>query len=332
MDSFSKESVVEHKLLSTLAVIRNKQHNAFFWQLIHRNFPFYVLWIKDQLFRGKNPFTTKKQLTLFIKYCQQCAPQPICMPLLNKSIDVSIIIPAYNQWPTTLACLNSILAHNEPTVNYEIILADDCSTDETIHAAKTFPGLIVVRTPQNMGFLRNCNYATQHARGRYILLLNNDTIVLPNWLSSLCSIMDNDHTAVIAGSKMLHPNGTIQEAGAQLFKDGSIVHVGDGWHRKTPIFNIARDVDYISGCCILIRKSFWDEIGGFDERYHEAYFEDCDIAMTAKAKNLRVIYQPQSEIIHFRHRSYANIEKNHTELKKKNNDIFLEKWFINIGG
>ena len=77
-----------------------------------------------------------------------------------------------------------------------------------------YPGLRVIRSGENLGFLRNCNQAAQVARGRHILLLNNDTLVLPGWLTSLFDLMEKDDSAAIVGSKMLYPDGLVQEAGA----------------------------------------------------------------------------------------------------------------------
>lgn len=273
------------------------------------------------------PVLANNKLKSFIKHCQQLPPRPVLFPDTDKSIDVSIIIPVYNQWKLTQACINSILETCDGRVNYELILADDCSTDDTINADSYYPGLIIVKTDKNVGFLRNCNNAARKARGRHFVLLNNDTIVLPNWLAALYDTMEKDDSAAIVGSKILNPGGTIQEAGAVLFRDASDFHVGKGRNRLKPIYNIRRETDYIAGCSILIRKSFWDSVGGFDLRYEEAYFEDIDIAMTARAQGMRVIYEPCSELIHFQHKSYSFKAKNrHNILSNVNKKFFLEKW------
>jgi GT2 family glycosyltransferase len=90
-----------------------------------------------------------------------------------------------------------------------------------VRASEIFPGLRVERTLSNLGFLRNGNNAAKRARGRYLVLLNNDTIVLPGWLKGLYQTMENDPDIAIAGSKLLYPDGFLQEAGALICQDGN---------------------------------------------------------------------------------------------------------------
>ena len=246
-------------------------------------------------------------IPLFIDHCNASAPVPL--PTYDPSIvpDVSIIVPVFNKWPLTRACLNSIaLTSADSGVRYEVILADDGSADETVNAAGIYPGLRVARTTKNVGFLRNCNNAATHARGRYIVLLNNDTIVLPNWLKALYQAMENDPGIAITGAKLLYPDGLVQEAGGALFQDGSAVNYGRYKDRDLPIFNIPREVDYITGASIIIRTDFWRSVGGFDERYKNAYCEDSDLAMSARSHGMCVWYQPTSEVVHFEHQTYQD--------------------------
>ena len=240
-----------------------------------------------------------------------------------ERIDISIIIAAYNQWKYTKACLNSVLHAHSEGIQYELILADDCSTDETTTAALIYPGLKVIRTNKNVGFIKNCNHAAQFARGQYIVLLNNDTLVLPNWLTSLYQTLESDETIAIAGSKMLYHTGRIQEAGSVLFRDGTASQIGKGYPRDTPLFSWQRETDYVSGCSLMVRASFWKQVAGFDEQYHHAYYEDTDLAMRARALGMRVVYQPLSEVIHFEHKTYASIWRKYLSANRK---IFLKKW------
>src|SRR5262249_14234006 len=236
--------------------------------------------------------------------------------------------PVHNHWQLTRACLNSIVETSLcDGIRCELILADDGSSDETLQAAQLYGGLKVVRTDKNVGFLRNCNNAARHARGRHILFLNNDTVVLPGWLAHLYRTMEDDDSAAIAGSKLLYPDGLIQEAGAVLFNNGAAHNVGRGYARHTPVFNIKREPDYISGTSIWVRRSFWDAVGGFDERYKDAYCEDPDLAMTARSRDLRVMYQPASEVVHFEHQTYADQAPSHeATLQRQNIQRLVQKW------
>lgn len=276
-------------------------------------------------------------LALYCDHHAGAAPAAVPVVAEGAAIDVSILIPAYNQWHLTRACLNSIIETSRGCgVAYEILLADDGSSDDTVHAAALYPGLRVVRTPSNLGFLRNCNHAARQARGQHILLLNNDTVVLPGWLKALHQTMAADPRIAIVGSKMLYPDGHIQEAGGGLLANGDGVSIGrwtvEAGHtrpvdRDHPAFNTERETDYLSGASILVRKSFWDLVGGFDERYQPAYCEDADLAMAARAQGLRVVYQPASEIVHFEHQSYAEqADANHRQLMAKNKHLLVDKW------
>jgi len=268
-------------------------------------------------------------LQLLIDYCKTLKPRPMPSPSADEAVDVSIIIPVYNQWDYTRVCLNSILETCRTVgIRYEVILADDGSSDETTLAAKHYPGLRVIKTPNNVGFLRNCNHAAKHARGKHILLLNNDTVVLPGWLTALYQLMEEDESAAIVGSKLLYPDGTIQEAGAVLWNDGTVKNCGRSLSpRNEPNFAYVREVDYISACSILVRKSFWDSVGGFDELYENAYCEDCDMAMTARAQGLRVLYQPKSEVIHFENKSYTGERTDGFHpIQRANTQRLREKW------
>jgi len=266
---------------------------------------------------------------LFTEYCNSSPPIPLNFPADREiTVDISVIIPVYNQWAYTQACLNSISATCQSgDIRYEIILADDGSTDETISAVKHFPGLQVVSTPQNLGFLRNCNHAAKYAKGKYILFLNNDTVVLPSWMSTLYQLMESDDSAAIIGSKLLYPDETIQEAGAVLWNDGSACNCGRYLSRNSSSYAWVREVDYVSGASFLVRKSFWESVGGFDERYENAYCEDSDLAMTARANGMRVLYQPKSEVIHFEHKSYTGERSDYLlPVQRTNIQRLRDKW------
>ena len=267
-------------------------------------------------------------IELFIAFCNSSPPIQMIYPAEGESVDISVIIPVFNQWPYTLACLNSIAATSwGGDIQYEIILADDGSTDETRHAVKHFPGLRVVTTPQNLGFLRNCNNAATYARGKHILFLNNDTVVLPGWMSALYQLAESDDSAAIIGSKLLYPDETIQEAGAILWNDGTASNCGRYLLRNSPWYAYVREVDYVSGASFLVRKSFWESVGGFDERYENAYCEDADLAMTAHAKGMRVLYQPKSEVIHFEHKSYNGERSDYLlPVQRENIQRLCDKW------
>jgi len=211
---------------------------------------------------------------------------------------VSIVMPAYNGWDLTYKCLASI-KENTLGVSYEIIIGDDASTDETKNIKDYIKNIVVIRNEKNLEFLHNCNHAATYAKGKYILFLNNDTEVRPGWLSSMVDLMEKDETIGMTGSKLIYPNGKLQEAGAIIWKDASGWNFGHRQDPEAPEFNYVKEADYISGASILIRTDLWKKIGGFDSRYAPAYSEDSDLAFEVRKHGYKVVYQPLSEVIHY---------------------------------
>ncbi|MDO5415876.1 MAG: glycosyltransferase [Lachnospiraceae bacterium] len=240
---------------------------------------------------------------------------------------VSIVIPVYNQIHYTYACLLSILEHTKD-VSYEVIIADDVSTDATKDLGKYTENLVISRNSVNQGFLRNCNQAAMQARGRYIMFLNNDTQVTEGWLSSLVNLLESDPTIGMVGSKLVYPDGRLQEAGGILWSDGSGWNYGRLDDPDKAEYNYVKDVDYISGAAILLSVKLWKQIGGFDVRFAPAYCEDSDLAFEVRKAGYRVVYQPLSKVIHFEGVSNGT-DVNGTGLKRyqvENSRKLKEKW------
>lgn len=240
---------------------------------------------------------------------------------------VSIVIPVYNQIDYTYACLVSILEHTKD-VSYEVIIADDVSTDATKDLEKYTENLVISRNSVNQGFLRNCNQAAMRARGRYIMFLNNDTQVTEGWLSSLVNLIESDSTIGMVGSKLVYPDGRLQEAGGIIWSDGSGWNYGRLDDPDKAEYNYVKDVDYISGAAILLPLKLWKQIGGFDVRFAPAYCEDSDLAFSVRKAGYRVVYQPLSKVIHFEGVSNGT-DVNGTGLKRyqvENSRKLKEKW------
>jgi GT2 family glycosyltransferase len=239
---------------------------------------------------------------------------------------ISVIIPAHNQWPLTRGCLYSILRHGA-AVSFEVIVADDCSTDETRTMEQVVRNVRVVRNETNLHFLRSCNRAATFARGKYLLLLNNDTCVQAGWLDALVAVAEADQTIGIVGARLLFPDGRLQEAGGIVWRDGPPWIYGRWDDPTKPRYNRLRDADYVSGACLLVRRDLWEEIGGFDERYVPAYYEDTDLAFEARSRGYRVVYQPEAVVVHFEGASCGrDLTRGTKRYQVENQWKFREKW------
>lgn len=239
---------------------------------------------------------------------------------------VSIIIPVYNQFDYTYACIKSII-ETVKEVPYEIIIGDDMSTDRTKRIKKYISGICVNMNRTDHGFLMNCNRAAKLAKGDYIVFLNNDTQVKEEWLSSLVQLIESDDKIGMVGSKLVYPDGRLQEAGGIIWDDASGWNYGREQDANMPEYNYVREVDYISGASIMIHRNLWEQIGGFDPYFAPAYCEDSDLAFQVRQQGYKVMYQPKSVVVHFE--GVSNGTDLNAGLKKyqvENNRKFREKW------
>lgn len=241
-------------------------------------------------------------------------------------IEVSIIIPVYNEFDYTYNCIKSII-ENSKDVAYEIIVANDCSTDITSNIEQMVENVRLITTKENCRFLLNCNNAAKYAEGKYILFLNNDTQVQANWLKPLVELIESNADIGMVGSKLVYPSGLLQEAGGIIWKDASAWNYGNLNKPSNSEYNYVKEVDYISGAAIMIKKSLWNEIGGFDERYVPAYCEDSDLAFEVRKHGYKVMYQPLSVVVHFEGVSNGtDTSAGQKSYQIKNQKKFYDKW------
>ncbi|WP_051093410.1 glycosyltransferase [Sphingobium indicum] len=241
--------------------------------------------------------------------------------------DASIIIPVYNNVIDTLLCICSVLEYRA-SASYEIIVADDGSSDATPQLIATLGGVVrYLRQPRNYGFVGNCNEAAKQARGRHVVLLNNDTLVMPYWLDTLLDTFEMHDGVGLAGSKLINWDGTLQEAGGIYWNDGSAWNFGRGANARAAEFNYLKDVDYISGAAIAIPTDVWRAMGGFDEIYAPAYCEDSDLAFRLREAGYRTVLNPASEVLHHEGRSHGrDLNSGIKAYQVKNQETFLDRW------
>lgn len=222
---------------------------------------------------------------------------PFALPV-SSAPRVSVIIPVYGKLPYTLACLRSIARHGAETP-FEVIVVDDASPDGSTATLGQISGLRLLRNEHNLGFIGSCNAGATAAHGSHLLFLNNDTQVTPGWLDRLLDVFIEHPQCGLTGSRLVYPDGRLQEAGGIVFADASGWNYGRFEHPSDPRFLYRRDADYISGASLMVDAALFRQLGGFDSRYAPAYYEDTDLAFAVRAAGRRVIYQPESLVIHF---------------------------------
>jgi GT2 family glycosyltransferase len=239
---------------------------------------------------------------------------------------VSILIPVYGQLDVTIDCLRS-LAAVESRHSFEVIVLDDATPHQNMSMLESIPGLRYCRSDVNRGFLGNCNWGAEKARGRVILLLNNDTLVEPDFLDPLVDTLDSADDIGAVGSLLLYPDGVVQEAGGIVWSDGG------GWNygRHDPGSNTRnlwlREVDYCSGASLAVRRDLWEQLGGFDTRYAPAYYEDTDLCFSLRELGYRTMFQPLSRVVHLEGVSHGTDTSGGLKRKQvENQAVFAEKW------
>jgi GT2 family glycosyltransferase/glycosyltransferase involved in cell wall biosynthesis len=251
--------------------------------------------------------------------------RPLFLPTSTEPL-VSIVIPVHNGWELTHACLRSLAAESSK-VPYEVIVVDDASTDETPRRLENIDGIRVLHLDHNGGFLHAVNTGAGAAGGDFLLLLNNDVEVQPGWLDALVATAESDSNIGIIGARLIYPDGRLQEAGAIIWNDATGWNYGRYQDSKDPSFSFRRDVDYCSGACLLVRNDLWKKAGGFDAQFAPAYYEDADLAFSARALGYRVVYEPKSIVIHKEGSSYGtDASATKTSLMENNRKSFQDKW------
>lgn len=215
----------------------------------------------------------------------------------NKEPLVSIIIPAYNAMGVIKECLDSVLKINYS--RFKITVVDDNSQDDTADFIKNnYTNIDVFKTRKNLGFAAAVNLGIKKTSSDIIVLLNMDTAVDVMWLNPLVNALISDKTIGLVGSKILYPDGkTVQHAGGILRPNGLSVHIGKGEFDKRQ-YNDIRDVDYLTGASLGFRRDILNIVGFFDEGYRPLYYEDTDFSFRIRKKGYKVLYIPESMLIH----------------------------------
>lgn len=245
---------------------------------------------------------------------------------------ISIVIPVHNQWSATQTCLEALRKVTDG-VAFEIIVVDDASTDATAGKLRGFPEVRVVTLEKNAGFLEATNAGAREVRGDWILLLNNDTEVAEGALDLLIAAAGSAEAIGAVGAKLVYPDGSQQEAGGIIWDDGLGWNFGRGDDPDLPPYLYRREVDYCSAAALLVRRSAWEELGGFDPRYRPAYYEDADLCFALRDLGYRVLLEPRAVVVHYEGVSHGtDLGQGVKAYQRLNHGKFVAKWRDALAG
>jgi GT2 family glycosyltransferase len=264
-----------------------------------------------------------RDLQRFLKERQRFA-----FPASNEPV-VSIIIPVFNGAHHTLRCLRSLLT--DRSVAFEVIVGDDGSADCTQELLQRFENVTVMRNEANLGFIGTVNKASLLARGRYLLLMNNDAALVSGKIGNAVDVFERRPDAGAVGVRIRFATGRLQEAGAMIFSDGKTDgYLWDGDPDDVRA-RFQRDVDYCSGAFLFLRTQQFLELGGFDPIYAPAYYEESDYCMKLRRQGYASIYTPAITVEHFEFGSQRT--ETARAAIERNRAIFTDRWqeFLETG-
>lgn len=242
-----------------------------------------------------------------------------------------MIIPAWRRAGLLRRCLEAVAGHRAESASFEtIILLNGATPDVAALVTNEVVGATVVTSRVNLGFGRGCNRAVRAATGEFLVLLNDDTEVEDGWLDALVDTADTHPTAGGVGSRIMSPEGILLEAGGLVWREGVASHVGRGWSGSSRRHDFLRRADYCSGSSLLVRRTTWDAVGGFDERYFPGYYEDVDLCLSIDRLGQQVLFDPRSRVRHYESGSLDWDSPYKHFVSSRSQALFIAKWFAEL--
>ncbi len=216
---------------------------------------------------------------------------------------LSIVIVSYNARADLVRCLES-LARNAPHVSHETLVVDNASTDSSVDTVRTrWAGVRLIEAGVNLGFSKANNIGIRQSTGELVLLLNGDTIVPPGAIDALVAVLDRRPDVAIVGPKLVDGHGRPELSFGDMISPlnelRQKLRVRSNVERLT---SAEREVDWVSGACLMVRRTDAEAVGLLDERYF-MYTEDVDFCAAVRMRGRRVLFTPAAEVIHLRGRS-----------------------------
>ena len=255
-------------------------------------------------------------------------------------MDISISIVNYNTGELLNKCLESVFINLRKDLEFEVIVADNNSLDDSLLKAKqSFTDVKYIENRVNLGFAKATNQTIRLSSGKYILLLNPDTAVLGNAIQKMCLFMEKNRKVGILGSKLIMPGNIVHMNCSPypwilfLLENPLNLFRLPRWIRERITLSRwdyanVRDVDWILGSCLMVRREVFDKIGLLDERFF-MYTEDMELCYRAKKAGFRITYIPDAQILH--HQNVSGQQK-FGDSKRLIEYISVQKFFAKYKG
>jgi GT2 family glycosyltransferase len=209
----------------------------------------------------------------------------------------SIIIPVWNGKPYLADCLEAVLAQDYPI--FEIIAVDNASVDGSAEFIEAhYPQVRVIRNCRNLGFAGGCNIGLRISDGDFLVLLNQDTQMLPGWLRRMGMVLQDPQVGIVGGKALYPDNETIQHAGGWIEWPLGLAHHYWQGDSDTEHGDDPRSVDYVTGAAVAFRQNILERVGFLDEGFWPGYFEDADFCFRIREAGFTVRYEPRAVTIH----------------------------------
>lgn len=240
---------------------------------------------------------------------------------MKSQTQVSVIIVNLNGKSLLEECLKSLMKVNY--TNFEIILVDNNSTDQSVEFVKqTYPSVIIIKLDKNRGYAESNNIGAKNSKGEFLLFLNNDTVVTPNFITELVNVMNSDPKIVICQSFLLKSKDIVDSSG------DFIDSIGVAYSSNEKITDI-KEILSARGASMLAKKNVFEKLGGFDEQFYVS-FEDVDLGWRAWIMGYKVVVVPKSIVYHLGGKTVNKMEsliafhgiKNQLAMKITNFEFF----------
>ena len=258
--------------------------------------------------------------------------------MISKAKDLSIIIVNWNTGDLLLECIQSI-KETIKNYEYEVFVVDNASSDSSLENAEhKHSDLIILKNQKNLGFAKGNNLALSRCQGRFILLLNPDTILIDDAVDRMCEYLDAHPSTVVIGPRLLNDDGSHQPSTACSYPTLSIIiNEASGLIKLFPKFSSTRglyirsrenksiEVDWVSGACLMTRAEIIQKVGMLNEGFH-LYYEDQEWCYRIKKSGYKIIFFPQAKVLHYGNQSIRRLTLDDFKKNQINHRQYLQNF------